>query len=171
MRFEVFHWLKSCTIWNVAVKDVPSISQIKYRHILESPKYFQGVHQKLATSRSCALKSSINCLQRKTKTWWFGLKVLRGYRSSPEFNMKLVISYGFSTRRPLLSAIKRFHLMNAYDPKCKNNLFPEQLIFLMVRITEVPMFLIVFYLLFQMQEKSRRSISKKVRITLVDLFW
>ena len=35
----------------------------------------------------------------------------------------------------------------------------------MVRIkTEVPLFLIVFDLLFQMQEKSRRSISKKVRI-------
>ena len=35
----------------------------------------------------------------------------------------------------------------------------------MVRIKiEVPMFLIVFDLLFQMQEKSRRSISKKVRI-------
>ena len=37
---------------------------------------------------------------------------------------------------------------------------------LMVRIkTEVLMFLIVFDLLFQIQEKSRRSISKKVRIT------
>ena len=44
-------------------------------------------------------------------------------------------------------------------------------IFLMVRITEVPIFLIVFDLLFQMQEKSRRSISKKVRIALVDLIW
>ena len=34
----------------------------------------------------------------------------------------------------------------------------------MVRIkTEVPIFLIVFDLLFQMQEKSRRSISKKGR--------
>ena len=35
-----------------------------------------------------------------------------------------------------------------------------------VRIkTVVPIFLIVFDLFFQMQEKSRRSISKKVRIT------
>ena len=34
-------------------------------------------------------------------------------------------------------------------------------IFLIVRITEVPIFLIVFDLLFQMQEKSRRSIDKK----------
>ena len=41
----------------------------------------------------------------------------------------------------------------------------------MVRISEVPLFLIVFDLLFQMQEKSRRSISKKVRIALVDLIW
>ena len=43
--------------------------------------------------------------------------------------------------------------------------------FLMTRVTEVPTYLIVFDLLFQMQEKSRRSISKKVRIALVDLFW
>ena len=36
----------------------------------------------------------------------------------------------------------------------------------MVRIkTEVPIFLIVFDLLFQMQEKSRQSISKKSRNT------
>ena len=42
--------------------------------------------------------------------------------------------------------------------------------FLMVRNkTEVPLFLIVFDLLFQMQGKSRRSISKKSRIALVDL--
>ena len=43
--------------------------------------------------------------------------------------------------------------------------------FLMVRITEVPMFLIVFDPLFQMQEKSRRPISKKGRNPLVDLIW
>ena len=41
----------------------------------------------------------------------------------------------------------------------------------MVKITEVPLFLIVFDLLFQMQEKSRQSISKKVRNALVDLNW
>ena len=36
----------------------------------------------------------------------------------------------------------------------------------MVRIkTEVPLYLIVFDLLFQMQEKSRQSIGKKVRNT------
>ena len=35
----------------------------------------------------------------------------------------------------------------------------------MVRITEAPLFLIVFELLFQMQEKARQSISKKVRNT------
>ena len=44
--------------------------------------------------------------------------------------------------------------------------------FLMVKIkTEVLMFLIVFDLLFQMQGKSRRSISNKVRNALVDLIW
>ena len=41
----------------------------------------------------------------------------------------------------------------------------------MVRITEVPIFLIVFELLFQMQGKSRQSISKKGRNALVDLIW
>ena len=43
--------------------------------------------------------------------------------------------------------------------------------FLMVRIAEVPIFLKVFDPLFQMQEKSRRSISKKGRNALVDLIW
>ena len=41
----------------------------------------------------------------------------------------------------------------------------------MVRIIEILMFLIVFNLLFQMQEKSRRSISQKGRYALVDLIW
>ena len=41
--------------------------------------------------------------------------------------------------------------------------------FLMVRITEVLMFMIVFDLLIQMQEKSRRPISKKGGNALVDL--
>ena len=42
----------------------------------------------------------------------------------------------------------------------------------MVKIkTEVLIFLIVFDLLFQMQAKSRQSISKKGRNTLVDLIW
>ena len=43
--------------------------------------------------------------------------------------------------------------------------------FLMVRITEVLMFMIVFDLLIQMQEKSRRPISKKGGNALVDLIW
>jgi len=99
-------------IWSVGVKDVPSISQIKYRHIHESPKYFQGVYQKLATSLSCALKSSINCLQWHAKTWRFGLKFLRGHRSSPEFHMKLPISFSPSKRnlegRPKCNKTKTF---------------------------------------------------------------